>query len=139
MTTDWTRTTWVKVRFDYPGLHMWPDAPASQYYLGLDHRHMFQLTASMTVEHDDREVEFHALREELDEVVNTMARVAPPGLESKLFYFGALSCESMAEVVITWMRECYPGREYKVEVSEDGENAAIIEEGIVESDKVTIT
>ena len=106
MINDWTRTTWVKVRFDYPGLHMWPDAPAEQVYLASEHRHMFQLTAHLTVEHDDREVEFHALREELAAVVNSMQRMKPSDYEETgLFYVGALSGEMMAEVVITGMRE----------------------------------
>lgn len=45
------------------GWHRWPSAPAHRDYLASRHRHQFCITASVAVGHDDRDVEFHDLRD----------------------------------------------------------------------------
>lgn len=51
----------VEVRLQ--GWHSWPDAHDQRAYLASLHRHMFHVRADVQVFHDDREVEFHDLRD----------------------------------------------------------------------------
>ncbi len=55
----------ISVRVALQGWHRWPDAAPPRDYLASLHRHMFHLTATVQVFHDDRDVEFHDLREVL--------------------------------------------------------------------------
>lgn len=52
---------WSTVRLT--GFHRWPAAPEHRSYLGVRHRHIFHITAHITVSHHDRDVEFHDLRD----------------------------------------------------------------------------
>lgn len=56
LTTVWATTKLV-------GFHCWPEAPENRDYLRSRHRHEFHVTAWVKVSHEDRDVEFHDLRE----------------------------------------------------------------------------
>jgi hypothetical protein len=55
---------WAKLAL--PGWHRWPDAPEHRDYLAARHRHQFVITAAVAVGHDDRDVEFHDLRDAIE-------------------------------------------------------------------------
>lgn len=102
-------TIWVTTRF--VGYHVWADAPPGRAYLGARHRHLFGVRVSMPVEHDDREVEFHDV---LDQVA------AEIGLWDRK---SLGSCEMMARGLAGKLAGYY-GRSVTVSISEDDECGA---------------
>lgn len=107
-----TTTTSITVMFTAPGFHRWPDAEGEQTFLAYPHRHLFYVTLSLTVFHNDREVEFHAF-------LNT-AR------SRWVEQLGAQSCEDVARTYSDWMQREYPDRWYQVSVFEDNEVGATV-------------
>lgn len=98
------------------GFHSWPSATPHREYLAASHRHQFVTTVWLTVEHNDREVEFHDL-------LDAIGRVMYDGRD-----FGARSCEAIASMVLEEVVRWWPGRDCEVEVSEDGECGALVSE-----------
>lgn len=109
-----TKKTFVTVKYRVAGLHHWPDA---ENYLRHPHRHEFHFTVWLEVYHDDREVEFIALKEELQAVTRHWL--------SREDYQG--SCEMLADKILDYLELNYPGRERRAWVEEDGENGAVVE------------
>lgn len=116
----------IWVTFDKVGFHKYPDAPDEVAYLRDRHRHIFKFRVTIEVEHDNRAIEFHMLKNWLVSLYET----------------GALevdykSCEMLAEDLLSKVSDKYgtieicPGhgihRRMSVEVSEDGECGAIVE------------
>ena len=54
----------IFVRFEQVGFHCWPDAPSHRAYLRASHRHLFGIEVTTRVDHDERDIEFHDLRDE---------------------------------------------------------------------------
>lgn len=108
----------IWVRVEAHGFHCWPEAPERRGYLRAPHRHLFVLTASCDVAHDDREVEFHDLQD--------AARDALQRLGSDHGAFGRASCEDIARAVGSALAGQFR-RPFMVEVSEDGECGAVVE------------
>jgi hypothetical protein len=117
------RQIWVT--FQKEGIHMYPAAASEpqlatggEYdvsFLGYPHRHIFHFRVWISVEHSDRAIEFIQFKRWLE----------------NLYTQGTLqldykSCEMMAEDLYVKIAEKYPGREVWIEVSEDGENGALI-------------
>ena len=107
------------------GVHFWADCPFDEVsYLRYPHRHVFHVKAFKKVSHDDRDVEFILLKHKItsyfyDKYYNSTSR---------LFDFGPMSCEMIAKEIISKFDLS------KCEVSEDGENGAIVSvEGVVET------
>ena len=103
----------ITVKFRQAGVHFWPDAPEGSY-LRYPHRHEFHFTVWLEVFHEDREVEFIALKEELQEITGQ-------------FLKNAGSCEMVAVKVLDYLKLAYPGRGRRCWVEEDGENGAYLE------------
>ena len=108
----------IKVSFQKEGIHKWPDAKDIKgvEFLQYPHRHIFHFYVTMEVLHDNREVEFILFKRELE----------------KQYEVGTLqldyqSCEMMAESLINYIEEYYPDRATQVEVYEDNENGAIVQ------------
>lgn len=123
-----TVKTRAVVRFSIPGMHYWADASGPRSYLAAPHRHLFLFTVEMDVEHDDREVEFHDLRD----VARSMAIAASfgpkPDRLADLRDFGSQSCESIARFVALHLSQRYGvKRRIVVTVSEDGEVDGVVE------------
>ena len=102
----------IIVTFRFAALHSWPscDVPGKEY-LRNDHRHVFHVTATKEVSHNDREIEIIDFKEKMVSFARTM-------WENELH--PGLSCESIAEEL---------GRQFdctSVRVLEDGENGAIL-------------
>jgi hypothetical protein len=121
---------YVTTRFE--GLHHWPDAPEGVKFLRHPHRHVFHVKVYVEVRHGDREVEFITFKRTLEDFIqfNWFNPSGRPLLKTN-------SCEHIAKEVADWMRpwlhDAYGlefvapnGRKWIVEVSEDGENGAVL-------------
>lgn len=108
--------TRVYVSFDFKAVHHWPEAPDGVKFLAYPHRHLFKCKATFSIE-SDRQVEF--LMAQRDSILIVQTKLLP-----KLQEDMTMSCEHMALFIITELAKVYPVS--SVEVSEDGENGAIV-------------
>jgi hypothetical protein len=107
---------YIYCTFTAEKLHKWDgakDVEAVSYLANL-HRHLFHFKVAVSVVDDDREIEFIMLKHELKEVVYRWGEIVG-------------SCEMMANDLYVYLSAAYPNRSYIIEVSEDGENGAILE------------
>lgn len=86
--------TTVVVRHEVIGFHHWPGAKGQRAYLSSRHRHKFFIEVELEVFHDDREVEFHDL---LDNVRDYFAGIGEE--------WGSSSCETAAYGVAANVRD----------------------------------
>ena len=105
----------IFVQFRKEGIHCYPDAPAGVEFLKHPHRHMFHFKATVSVEHNDRDIEFILFKRELESI-----------FDSGAMEVDYKSCEMLAEELIDYITDKYPNRVISVEVSEDGENGATL-------------
>lgn len=105
---------WVTTKV--PGFHSWPGAPPSVAFLRELHRHMFHIKVYFVVEGSDRELEFFIQQNQLNDCINDLYPWQNLG-----YMFGNFSCEMIAKDLLGAL----PGVA-AVEVSEDGENGAIV-------------
>jgi hypothetical protein len=108
----------IKVSFQKEGIHKWPDAKDIKgvEFLQYPHRHIFHFYVTLEVMHDNREVEFILFKRELE------------GLYTEgTLQLDYQSCEMMAESLINYIEAVYPDRATQVEVYEDNENGAIVQ------------
>lgn len=107
----------VFVTFQLEGLHHWPECPFEEVaYLRDLHRHMFHFKATKRVTHSDRDVEFIMLKHQMIEHLEEEYWDD----DQKCLMFGSMSCEMIGKELI----EKFDLTE--IEVSEDGENGAIL-------------
>ena len=117
----------IKVSFQKEGIHKWPDAKDIKgvEFLQYPHRHIFHFYVTLEVMHDNREVEFILFKRELEGLyTDRMATKVDAEGTLQLDY---QSCEMMAESLINYIEEYYPNRATQVEVYEDNENGAIVQ------------
>lgn len=110
-------TVWCT--FTKAGIHKYPAAAtdprlAPVSYLAHPHRHIFHFHCEIQVYHDDRDIEFIMMKEEL------------AGLFGKPEDIDYNSCEMLARKCADYMNNKWPNRKVKVTVSEDNENGATI-------------
>jgi uncharacterized protein YqgQ len=105
----------IWVTFDKIGYHKYPAAPDEVAYLRNEHRHIFKFKVHVTVEHDDREIEFHMLKNWLLSLY-----------QDNILKLDYKSCEMIAQELADKLLAKYPGRKYQIEVSEDGECGAVL-------------
>ena len=115
----------IWVTFQKEGIHCYPAAatdPAlktdDEYdvsFLCAPHRHIFHFRVWIDVFHDDRDIEFIQFKRWLE----NLYRQGTVQLDYK-------SCEMMADDLYLQIAGRYPGRAVWIEVSEDGENGALI-------------
>lgn len=104
----------IFVTFQLAGIHSYLNAPEQVSYLRYPHRHMFHFKVKLEVFHNNRDIEFIIFKNELISLYNTDLDI------------NNKSCESIAEELINYIVAKYPHRGITVEVSEDGENGAIL-------------
>jgi hypothetical protein len=109
--------TWQK-----EGIHKYPaaltdPALADVQFLGYPHRHMFHFRVWIDVFHNDRDLEFIQFKRWCESLYHGQGAVL--SLDHK-------SCEMMADDLYIQIAGRYPGRVVHIEVSEDGENGALI-------------
>ena len=117
------RRIWVT--FQKEGIHCYPAAatdPALKTgdecdvsFLGTPHRHIFHFRVWIDVVHNDRDIEFIQFKRWLEKLY----REGTVQLDYK-------SCEMMSDDLYLEIAARYPGRSVWIEVSEDGENGALI-------------
>lgn len=112
---------WIWVTFQKPGFHKYPaaeNAPelADVSYLGQRHRHLFKFKVYLEIFHNDRDVEFH-------QALNFCESL----YQEKSLEIDYKSVEMLANDLYQHLVFRYPGRDMKIEVSEDGECGCIIE------------
>ena len=115
----------IWVTFRREGTHKFPAAltdpkfkTGDEYdvsFLGYPHRHMFHFKIAIEVFHDDREIEFIQFKRWLENLYG-----------KGVLELDYKSCEMMATDLYQQISEKYPKREVTIEVSEDGENGAVI-------------
>jgi len=101
----------IIVRTSFIAFHRWKEAPEEHKYLADLHRHTFNVEMRKEVQHEERDIEFIALRKEVDEFINKLLVQDEQTLE--------WSCEQWAEEL------CNVFYADSVMVDEDGENGAI--------------
>lgn len=111
----------IFVQFQKEGIHKYPAALedprlADVSFLGHPHRHMFHFKVTIDVFHNDRDIEFILFKRELESLYG-----------NNTLQMDFKSCEMLAEDLIGYISNKYPGRRIWVEVSEDGENGATLE------------
>lgn len=109
----------IEVTFQKEGIHKYPAALTDPKlsdvsFLGHPHRHMFHFRVRVSVTHNDREIEFILFKRELE------------ALYDGIYDIDYKSCEMLAEELIEYVNKSYPGRVVEVNVSEDGENGAVL-------------
>jgi hypothetical protein len=114
-------TTEVTAKVSFAGMHNWFDAPESRDYLAHPHRHLFLVEATVSVSHDDRDVEFHDLRDHILDWIESFPYWEGTPTRSML----GLSCEHLARNLLVYLNEMKL-RVKKVSVSEDGEFVSTI-------------
>jgi hypothetical protein len=107
----------ITVRFIEPGFHCWPGAQGKRAYLADRHRHLFHVSVTTEVDHDDREIEFHDLMEEARSIYRNMGNGEGE--------YGSMSCEAMARQLGQSLIYRYH-RTFEVSVFEDGEVGATV-------------
>ena len=115
----------IWVTFQKEGMHRYPAAatdPAlatgDEYdvsFLANPHRHIFHFRVRADVVHNDRDIEFIQFKRWLE----NLYRDDTLQLDYK-------SCEMMADDLYIQIASRYPNRAVWIEVSEDGENGALI-------------
>lgn len=115
----------IWITFRREGIHKFPAAltdpkfkTGDEYdvsFLGYPHRHMFHFKIAIEVFHDDREIEFIQFKRWLENLYG-----------KGVLELDYKSCEMMATDLYQQISEKYPKREVTIEVSEDGENGAVI-------------
>jgi hypothetical protein len=116
----------IWVTFTKEGIHCYPAAATDptlatgdQYdvsFLASPHRHIFHFRVAISVEHNDRDIEFIQFKRWLVNlyVNNTLQ------LDFK-------SCEMISDDLYTQIASKYPNRDVWIDVSEDGENGSYAE------------
>ena len=110
----------IWVRFEKEGIHKYPAALedpklADVSFLGYPHRHIFHFRVSISVFHNDRDIEFIQFKRWCEGLYagGTLA------LDYK-------SCEMIADDLYIQINSRYPGRHVIISVSEDDENGCEI-------------
>jgi hypothetical protein len=102
----------IFITTQFEATHQWKLCPFPEVsFLKDPHRHMFHVRLEKVVHHDDRDVEFIMLKRE----VTAFVRLSYEGKD-----LGSMSCEVIAGELMEAFDAC------RVEVSEDGENGAIL-------------
>ena len=124
---DWRPNKMIWVTFRKEGIHCYPAAAADpnlatgdEYdvsFLANPHRHIFHFRVWISVQHNDRDIEFIQFKRWLESLYNGQGSTL--SLDYK-------SCEMMSDDLHGIISLKYPDREVWIEVSEDGENGSFI-------------
>jgi len=107
----------VIVKGQYEGLHSWRGAPSEADFLRYSHRHVFYWVVGVEVIGRNREIEFFDLK-----------RFVANKISLKISPIAAGSCEEQAIMILACVKKRYPGKKVFVEIWEDNENGARVEE-----------
>jgi len=115
----------ISVTFQKEGIHCYPAAATDPMlatgdmydvsFLGTPHRHIFHFRVYISVTHNDRDIEFIQFKRWLEHLYSN----GTLELDYK-------SCEMISDDLYLQIAAKYPNRTVWIEVSEDGENGAVI-------------
>lgn len=110
----------IYITFQKEGIHKYPQALedpklSDVKFLGYPHRHIFHFRVEIGVVHNDRDIEFIQFKRYVENLYS-----------DKRLELNNKSCEMIAEELHDALRFQFPNRTLIIEVSEDGENGAII-------------
>ena len=105
---------WAKVTLRKEGFHYWKNAYEEVDFLKNKHRHVFQIVVMVEQRHNERDIEYIMFKHLLEKSISEIN--------------GPESCETIATNIMELVQKVYPGRRVRVEVTEDGENGAIVDE-----------
>jgi len=95
-------------------IHQYPGAPSDVDFLRHPHRHLFKFRIKISVNDDNREIEFIMFKRFVETVLLKF-----DNLEHK-------SCEMLSNELHELISDRYTNRSMEIEVSEDGENGSYI-------------
>lgn len=108
--------TLIHVNLDFEGFHFYEGAPDEVKFLKYVHRHIFNVSAKLTVYHDDRELEFIMVKKDIAKHIDETYPDKVVG-----------SCEMVATELVNYLKKRYGSDRYvEVGVYEDKENGAIV-------------
>lgn len=116
-----TPRTFITANLTVPGLHHWPGAHDSRAYLRDLHRHLFHISVTIPVAHNERDTEFHDLAEIIRRLVTLEIAT---DFRHDVLHFGARSCESLAGQLGELLQEVHGITPHRIVWSEDGEFSA---------------
>lgn len=107
----------IFISFEFQGFHYWDKAPDFLSFLRSRHRHIFKCKVWFKVNHNDRDLEFITLK-------NIFLGYFAHHLEKD----NCGSCEMICEEIAEFSNSIpnLSGKITRVEVSEDGENGALL-------------
>jgi hypothetical protein len=108
----------IHIRLTRPGFHHWPGAPEHRAYLAAKHRHLFAVEVTTAVHDDDREIEFHDVRDAASAFLDC--------IQGRDGDFGSRSCEQIARELAGHLAGYYK-RPVIASVWEDWEFGATVE------------
>lgn len=100
----------IFITTEFEAFHCWADAPVEVDYLRDIHRHMFKVKLWLKVNHNDRDIEFFMAKKQL---IDTIRK----NYEGKIVGSCEMICQNLSAIF---------EQTTKVEVSEDGENGALL-------------
>ena len=122
---DQSNKKMIWVKFTQEGIHRYPAAltdpklaTGDEYdvsFLGHPHRHIFHFQVWISVTHDDRDIEFIQFKRWLQNLYG-----------NGIIHLDYKSCEMISNELYEQISSRYPGRDVWIEVSEDGENGALV-------------
>ncbi len=115
------RQIWIT--WQREGIHKYPAALTDPnlsdvQFLGYPHRHQFHFRVWIDVFHNDRDLEFIQFKRWCESLYSS---------DNSVLSLDHKSCEMMADDLYIQIAQRYPGRVVHIEVSEDGENGALIQ------------
>jgi hypothetical protein len=120
------RQIWVT--FQREGIHCYPAAATDPQlatgdrydvsFLAHPHRHIFHFRVWISVNHNDRDIEFIQFKRWLESLYSG---------EANCLRLDYKSCEMIADELYVQIADRYPDRDVSIEVSEDGENGCMID------------
>ena len=107
----------IVIKFTIEGIHCWDTCNIEEVgYLKLMHRHLFYITITKNVSHNDRDIEIIKFKREVIEYLNKKYY----SQEYKCCNFERMSCEDIAEQIL------FIFNSDSVKVLEDNENGALL-------------
>jgi len=105
----------VKIKTQFEGFHKYSDAPNDVDFLRDLHRHTFNVSVKIQVNHNNRDIEFIQLKRKVDALINLYINKRDAG-----------SCEMIAEKLLELLKKDYKDSFIEVSIGEDGEFEGIV-------------
>jgi len=119
--------TRIIVTVTVAGLHHWGNPKPGVEHLGNAHRHQFLVRGEMVVAHDDRDLEFQLVAEQLRRAFVACA-LSPIPSGAGFVDFGSQSCEMLAKATYQHLQDHLAGSACcAIEIWEDREHGARVD------------